>query len=135
MIVFTTTRAQSSFSLLPKVLRDIALEMDAFLEEEAKKDLVITEAVTTLDQDLHLKRVSSSHRDKRAFDVRNYDWSSQLKDSFYKKFSQYDETIGAISLSDGKRRFLVDKPHGSGPHFHAQIGADLIEQFKKDGLV
>jgi hypothetical protein len=134
MITFTTLRAQSNFSLLPKVLRDIALEMDDFLEQEAGKDLYITETISTLEQDLHLKRVSASHRERRAIDVRNYDWSTQLREAFVKKFSQYDETHGAISPNDGVRRFLVDKTHGTGSHYHIQIGADLIEKFKKEGL-
>ena len=98
----------------------ILLDMQVYCEEEGLEFLV-TETVTTLEEDKDLGRLSSTHRTGRSFDLRNKSWSLWEIKKFEEVFNKkYNSKYGAIT-SQGNRRLIVSVPHGTGPHFHVQI--------------
>ena len=82
---------------------------------------LITETVTTLKEDAALKRVSSSHREGRAFDMRNQDWKPEQIKEFVTHFEKLYGSKGAIGGTTLKPNLIEEKEHGSGPHFHVQF--------------
>ena len=96
---------------------------------------VITETVTTHEEDLSVHRVSSTHREGRAFDMRCNNWPDDLK----ARFVEYIETLfgdyGAISKT-GIKRIVYCHGEGLHQHMHVQVhkkyyDADRINEFKK----
>lgn len=134
MIRFTTQRAQSRFSKIDPTLFRLITEIGQWLEDTYKKDLMITETVTTQDEDTYLKRVSKTHQEGRAVDIRNINWSDDIKKALLNQFPMHDSMFGAISLTDGIRRFFLDHDNGNGRHLHCQCGRDIIEKIKKEKL-
>ena len=96
-----------------------------------KRDLevVVTETVTTLEEDIAVGRVSSTHRTGRAFDLRNRSWSlmeiKKFETHFNKKYWKR-----AARNKEGIGRLVVSIPHGTGPHFHVQINSEFSEEIK-----
>jgi hypothetical protein len=83
-------------------------------------DFIITGMLSDLDTDIKLKRVSASHREGRASDIRTKSWPEE----FIAKFMSFIEAAhgkqGAISKSDGKRRIAV-RHVGTADHIHIQV--------------
>ena len=82
--------------------------------------VVITETFTTLDEDLALKRVSSTHREGRAFDMSTKGWSQNSIDQFIELFSKKYQGVAA-QTSDGKPLLILHHDSGHGDHFHVQL--------------
>lgn len=85
-------------------------------------EFVITDMLSEEMDDIKLGRVSTSHRDGRAADVRTRDWPQE----FVKKFLIFIDAAhghhGAISFSDGKRRVAVyHKVTDNAYHLHIQV--------------
>jgi hypothetical protein len=129
---FSNPRAEAGFAKMHPVAQHIAKEMDNFCQKNFGKELVITETWTTKQEDTELERVSSTHRDGRAWDVRTWDYDNnspyftneekkKLKDHFNRK---YRLKFGAVT-KDNVATLIVDKEHGSGPHLHCQIRRNL----------
>ena len=131
MIVFKHEKDKRNLTLIAKPLQAIAAEMDAWLRKNYKIDLCITATLSTLAEDQALNRVSSSHREGRAFDVAIRTWTPTILRSFIEFFNAKYSDLGAVSKTDGFRRFIVHKAHGSGPHLHVQIGKDILSQTTK----
>jgi hypothetical protein len=96
------------------------LEMLYYCESYGQP-FVVTETVTNEKEDMELKRVSSSHREGRAWDVRTRDWSESFIAQFVEHFTNLYNDIGAVSLLDKKRKFIVDKSKTIRPHLHCQL--------------
>jgi hypothetical protein len=128
---FANARAQEMFPEMLSETRDLAIEMDKWAQEKFGIELVLTATRTTREEDNGLQRVSSTHRDGRAFDVRITDPHSGerlLSEDFIAQFCAYFRkkypNLGAVSGArpEGRNRnLIVYKPHGSGPHLHIQI--------------
>lgn len=125
MIYFKTEKNKNGWDKVKLTLKEAVLEIDKWFRDIYQFDIVITETVSTMEDDIILERTSASHREGRAIDIRTKKMTEDMINSFIKKFSYLDDTIGAVSVSDGTRRFILYKPHGSGPHFHLQIGRDI----------
>ncbi len=82
---------------------------------------VVTETVTTLDEDKALCRVSTTHCEGRAFDIRSAGWDSKNIEDFRKYFDGKYGFLGALS-STGKPSLIVHHDAGTGLHFHVQLG-------------
>lgn len=82
---------------------------------------VITETITTLEQDAKLKRISSSHRTKRASDISVKGWSKDNIKNFVDHFNNKYEDIASISASDLVRRLVVCHNSGYGNHCHIAL--------------
>lgn len=89
---------------------------------------VITETVTSKEEDEALNRVSSSHREGRAFDIRCKDWPTTTKINFQTFFEKSFGHLGAISKSDGKKRLVVRHGEGDNEHFHIQLAKSFVNQ-------
>ena len=85
-------------------------------------EFVITDMLSEEMDDIKLGRISTSHRDGRAADIRTKDWPEE----FVKKFLIFIDAAhghhGATSLSDGKRRVAVyHKVKDNVYHLHIQV--------------
>lgn len=127
MIKFKSPEVESSFSGVSKKLRDILSEMGWFCVSK-KLDFTLTEALTTKEHDRKLGRVSDSHNEGRAVDVRTREWPEQFTKEFVNAFNSKYGHLGAKSKSDGQRRFIVDKSNTSKPHLHIQLGREFMEE-------
>lgn len=81
---------------------------------------VITEAVTTKDEDDALNRTSSTHREGRAFDISTRGWKRDLIDECVRVFSFKYRNIGAV-MSNGDTKVVYFHNAGTGPHLHFQV--------------
>ena len=82
---------------------------------------VVTDAVTTIEEDQALKRVSSTHREARAFDISSRGWSDLQKNAFMQEFSHKYAGLGALSAKDGQPKLVYLHDAGTGEHFHFQV--------------
>lgn len=125
---FANDRAKDKFpDMLPRT-QELAVEMDQWAQKEFGIELTLTATQTNQEEDHELQRVSSTHRDGRAFDVRINDPATGervLSEDFIAKFCSYFRkkypALGAISSNTTGNNLIVYKPHGSGPHLHIQI--------------
>lgn len=128
-IVFTNPKARENWSKMLPRTQELANEMAQWLYENFSTYFYITETATTKEQDNALQRVSSTHRDGRAFDVRIIDPISGKRvltedtiAKFCSHFRKLHPQLGAVSATASRQReLIVYKPHGSGPHLHIQI--------------
>jgi len=81
---------------------------------------VVTDTVSTEAEDLELKRVSSTHRDARAFDISLREWDATLKQRFITHFRLKYDIYSAMG-KDGKNRLIVEHDAGTGNHLHVQL--------------
>jgi hypothetical protein len=82
---------------------------------------VVTETVTTLIEDTQRKRVSSTHREGRAFDLRTRDWPAEIVKEFETHFENKYGTLGAVGSTTLTAHLLVYHDTGLGMHFHVQL--------------
>ena len=101
------------------LLKTIMEDADDFSQKKYGIELTITATVSTIQEDKQLGRVSSTHRDRRAVDVRTRDLPDSLVAELCaylrKKYAKY----GAVS--GNYPQLVVYKPHGTGPHLHIQL--------------
>lgn len=127
MIKFKNKKVEDRAKDLDKGLFAILVEMGWFCASR-NLDFVLTETVTTPEEDERLGRVSKSHQEKRAVDVRTRDWPEAFIKTFVADFEKKYGHLGAKSLSDGKRRFLIDKSKTKAPHIHIQMGREFTKE-------
>jgi hypothetical protein len=125
MIKFKSIEIQEAANKLNTKLFAILIEMGWFCASR-KLDFVLTETVTTKEHDEKLGRISTSHQEGRAVDVRTRDWSEQFIKTFVHDFEKKYNHLGATSKRDGKRRFIVNKSQTNSPHLHIQMGREFI---------
>jgi hypothetical protein len=101
---------------LQMIVEDIAL----FCKRQ-NQPFIITDILSDAEKDKKLKRVSSSHSEGRAIDVRSKDWPDEfikrLMDYFPKRYERY----AAISKETGKPRLMYFHSNGNGDHLHLQV--------------
>lgn len=90
---------------------------------------LITETVTTLEEDQKLKRVSSTHREGRAFDLRCKDWTPELKEKFIGFFEIHFGHLGAVR-EDGDVVLVVHHGVGENEHMHCQLRPSYTNEAK-----
>lgn len=88
------------------------------IEKQIK--LVISDAVTTKQEDEALNRVSSTHRESRAFDISTRGWTKDDIDECVRVFSLKYRHMAAIG-TDGQPRLVYFHNAGYGAHLHFQI--------------
>lgn len=131
MIEFKTKQIQDGLKQIHPVLVEIMKEMDLWLSKHDQTDLRISETVTTLAIDQKLKRVSSTHREGRAFDIGGVvAWRKQKLQLFAETFQNKYKHLGAINKS-GSRSFMIVHDSGHGLHCHVQIGKDIVDKLKQ----
>ena len=120
MIKYSSDRAKQRAELMHSKCISINIEMLYYCESYGMP-YTVTETVTTEKEDMALKRVSASHREGRAWDIRTRDWPEWFLKQFLEYFTLLYGHIGAMSSSDGKRKFMVDKSKTTRPHIHCQL--------------
>lgn len=81
---------------------------------------VITDTVSTLEDDLALNRVSSTHRDGRAFDISTRGWDRELVAECVRVFNMKYRHIAALD-SIGNTKLVYFHNAGFGEHLHFQV--------------
>lgn len=101
------------------LLQTILEDADDFSQKKYGIELTITATVSTIQEDKQLGRESSTHRDRRAADVRTRDLPesliAELCAYLRKKYGKYGAVVS------GNPSLVVYKPHGTGPHLHIQL--------------
>jgi len=120
MSIYKDDRVKNRAELLHYRMTQIMLEMLYYCESYGQP-FIVTEAVTTIKEDQAQGRVSSSHRECRAIDIRTSHWSQSFIKQFVDYFMEKYNDLGAISEADKKRRFIVDKSKTRKPHLHVQL--------------
>lgn len=92
-------------------------------------DGLITCTTSTVEEDIVLRRKSSTHRDGRAFDLSVRSLSEEQIDEIKIQFTNIAGHLGAIN-SDGVPCLIVDHDCGFGRHLHFQISKDVAKKFK-----
>jgi hypothetical protein len=119
-MIFKHDKDVRLFSALHPILIMIFADAVYNFKEKFNKDLIVTDTVSTLEEDNKLKRRSPAHRQRRAIDVsvRNLDeaeinwltWYLNNKDE-YQRF-KYMSTSGEFRLA---------YRHGEGDNDHIHI--------------
>lgn len=101
------------------LLKTILEDADDFSQKKYGIELTITATVSTFQEDKQLGRESSTHRDRRAADVRTRDLPESLITELCaylrKKYGKYGAVVS------GTPSLVVYRPHGTGPHLHIQL--------------
>lgn len=118
-IGFKDNETRLEFPHIKKELQVILLACGEYCREWGY-DCVVTDLLSDAFSDAKLGRVSTSHIEGRAADLRNKNWSEDFNTQFIKWLESQYGKMGAISKTDGKRRIVVDH-EGTARHLHIQI--------------
>jgi hypothetical protein len=91
---------------------------------------VITETLTTSEIDKALGRVSVSHQQGRAIDLRTWNMADQQIEDLYGTMKAQYGHLGAWTKV-GLRQLVVYHDIGKGPHFHIQLDRTFAVDFSK----
>lgn len=118
-MIFKTDEIKREYPKVKERLRLILEDIDMFHKDHGYI-MVVTDLISTEGEDAKLKRVSSSHREGRAADLR----TKHLPQKFIKKlidhFSVKYIEWAAISARTRKPALIVYH-NGTALHFHVQI--------------
>ncbi len=110
----------------PEVIK-IMYEMITWVFHVHEINPVITETVTTREEDKFLGRKSSTHNEGRAFDMRTRDWTKAQITQFREYFNKLYGHLGALTTKN-EPILIVHHDAGHGPHFHVQFNRDFTVQ-------
>ena len=113
---FKEESLKDKFNQVHPVLRKMAQYMDTFMVDTYDKELTITAAKSSLEEDTKLGRVSASHREGRAIDLRISDLNDGEIATLTQRFSTLWLRYAAISYSGASNFMIVKKDH-----IHTQI--------------
>jgi hypothetical protein len=98
----------------------LLLEMSKWVNSKGYK-FVITDLMSEDLEDKKLKRVSKSHQEGRAADIRVRDWPKDFRRLFEEYFEKRYSHIAAISKKTLKPNLIEMHDVGHGIHCHIQI--------------
>lgn len=107
---------ESIYPALKVILEDMALYC-----QRQGQPFVITDLLSDAIEDKKLNRVSSSHLEGRAADIRTVNWSKEFREKFTNYFSKLYEKNAAISKETGNPRLILYHNSGAGNHIHIQV--------------
>ena len=119
-IKFKTEVERLEFDRIKPVLKFILLDMASYFNANGH-DFVITDVFSEVQEDRKLKRISSSHREGRAVDVRVHKIPEEFLKTFEDKFEKIYPNEAAISSKTGKPNLIVRHNVGAGDHLHIQV--------------
>ena len=118
-ITFKTELARDrSVHLCEKVVTVLAA-MAKWCDLE-KVPLMLTDTVSTAEEDAQLERVSDEHRTCRAVDISVRGWTKDQITRFMSVFRERYNHMGAISQKNGLPNLLV-LHEGTALHIHVQV--------------
>jgi hypothetical protein len=86
---------------------------------------VVTDLLSEELEDKKLKRVSKSHTEGRAADVRVRDWPKEFQVKFEDYFEKKYLKFAAISAKTGQANLIEIHSNGNGTHCHVQLRKGL----------
>jgi len=114
---FKDEKARTTYPQCREELKDAVYWCDQWAKKR-RIPFVITRAI---DEKIEGISISDTHKEGRAVDVSIKSWSADEIDEFIHDSNlEFSEKIGAVSLSDGKKRFCVFHV-GTAAHMHLQI--------------
>jgi len=121
-IKFKTEKEKNEFdsTRVKENLKFIVLDMASYFNSNGY-DFVITDVLSEVQEDKKLKRISSSHREGRAVDVRVHGLPEEFLKTFEEKFERIYRNEAAVSKNTGEPNLIVRHNVGSGDHLHIQI--------------
>lgn len=119
-IKFKSKQEESEFPLLKKRAQIIAQDMAQYCHIHGF-EFVITDVMSDGSEDKKLKRVSKSHTEGRAFDVRSRIWTEDFRKKLEKHFEEKYKDWAALSGKTLKPNLIEYHNSGTGFHFHVQI--------------
>jgi ferritin len=119
-IKFKTEKEKLEFPKIKSTLTFILLDMASYFNANGF-DFVITDVLSEVQEDKKLKRISSSHREGRAVDVRVHDIPEEFLKTFEEKFERIYRNEAAISSKTGEPNLIVRHNVGAGDHLHIQV--------------
>lgn len=112
---------------LIKEYQEIDPRLQLLLEEMARwvvakgYKFVITDLMSEETEDKKLNRVSKSHQEGRAADIRVRDWPRQFRLMFEEYFEKRYSHLAAISKKTGKPNLVYTHEVGFGIHCHISV--------------
>jgi hypothetical protein len=122
MLRFKSENDRMLFTFLNPILIHIYTDLFQWTKNQYNIDLVITETITTKDQDDNLGRVSDSHQKGIALDIRAKDIDKRIVKDIVTyintrwQFKQYH-----YMARSGAMRLAYDHGEGDNYHIHLQI--------------
>lgn len=108
------------FEYLHPIFQQIIFDQSLWCEDN-DIPFKITETVTNFKIDKALKRVSDSHRTRRAIDLSIKKFPEPQREIFKKIFNERYKSIASVSSTDGVPRLIVEHGEGDNRHFHIAI--------------
>lgn len=127
---FKSETAAERFEYLHPFLQEMLFEMIQWLSDRNIHG-VITETVTTPEEDAALGRKSVSHQEGRASDLRTRDWPRNTVKEFLDHFNEKYLKHGATRASNGQLALLVFHDSGHGEHIHIQLARSYALKMPK----
>lgn len=103
-------------SRLKIILDDMAL----FCHQNGH-EFIITDLMSEESEDKKLKRVSKSHSEGRAADIRVKNWPLDFRAKFKSYFEERYKGWAAVSKSTGQKNLIVIHDNNNGLHTHVQV--------------
>jgi uncharacterized protein YcbK (DUF882 family) len=129
MILFKDDYVKKGWERVHPLTKQIVDAIARWSIQYDNQPITLTETLSTPARDKKLKRVSSSHSEGRAVDIRTRDMKKEKIMALMQIFSEKFGHLGYLSKS-GQRRLMVHHDSGHGPHFHLAIGLDVMAKFK-----
>lgn len=118
-VISTYFKDSSRLHSLSPVLLLIICDLIVWCEQK-QLPCVLTDSLTTLQEDEALSRQSSTHREGRAFDVSTRGWTKENIDEVIRVFGFKFRQIAAVR-NDGSPNLIYFHDAGTGPHLHFQV--------------
>lgn len=121
MLKFKSKKDREMFTMLHPVLIMIYADLFWYAKSKHGIELVVTDTISTEYRDKKLGRVSSSHRDKRALDIRTKDLSAFVVNDLLDYINNKPEYDQYKYVSNSGQRRLAYYHVGSAEHLHLAI--------------
>ena len=112
------------YQLIHTKLQIILEDMAQWVTSHGHK-FIITDLLSEDLEDKRLKRVSKSHSEGRAADLRVRDWPENFRKKFEDYFEQKYLKFAAISAKTGQANLIEIHSNGNGEHCHVQLRKGL----------
>lgn len=120
MIKFKSIKEEKEFPRIVPSLKLIVEDIESYVTK-AGYDFVISDVMSEVSEDRALRRVSSSHREGRAVDVRTSSWPKDFLDKLESHFEEKYKGMAALSKVTGKPNLILYHNVGFGNHIHIQV--------------
>lgn len=117
---FKTPVIEERTKFLCDTATEVLYEMAEYCEER-KLPFMVTDSVSTADEDKALDRMSDEHYQGRAFDIRISDWLELAVNAFTVYFEKRFMSVAAIGKTSGMPRLIFRHSNGHGDHIHVQV--------------